>query len=295
MAKTTKKTKGAAKKARRNPKQSKAVAKANAVSKAKAATSTPSEGLVTETDLAILEAARVEVHSELAELRDALHAVLRWSNALQLSIKQRKTLPDSAKKGAWVSQWKREYQSWVKSIRDAEDAANRPRVAEMMDSDAALPALRWTALVRDSLNRLRASLHPMRQGADGLGFIRDGAETLPEPFKWPLVHIRRWVAELEMVAPTAIPAAKSVPQSASAAPERVVQTEAGSTDDAMPPAPEGDEEWKPAMFFPLKMRSRLRQATRKDRKSKRVRKRVVDGTNLYSLSDARRWWGVELE
>jgi hypothetical protein len=70
---------------------------------------------------------------------------------------------------------------------------------------------------------------------------------------------------------------QSVPQSEWAAPER---------DDA---------DWKPADHFPLKMRSRLRQATRDGRKSKRVRKKVVDGTVLYSLSDARRWWGSELK
>ncbi|MCX5652573.1 MAG: hypothetical protein NTU45_14485 [Planctomycetota bacterium] len=66
----------------------------------------------------------------------------------------------------------------------------------------------------------------------------------------------------------------------------------GNTAEATPE--HDDEEWQPADYFPVKMHDRLRHAAGKDRKNKRVRKKVVDGTTLYSLSDARRWWGKEL-
>lgn len=300
MAKKAKSAKGAAEKARRNTKRSKAITKSPKALTVKPSTPEPSQGAVTETDLAILEAARVEAHSDLAELREALLTVIRRSNALELSLslarrkantvpggityldrdgkQQGLPLPQSVLRGAWAEQWKAEYSQWVRSIRDAMDAVGRPAVAAVMDPNShPHPALCWTATVRDQLNRLQASLHPMEQGLDGMGFIRAGANSLPEAFRWPLSSLRRLLGQLEAVAPTFTPVAKRA-------------------DSAKPGTPEHDhEEWKPASHFPLKMRGRLRHAARAGRKTKRVRKKTVDGAVLYSLSDARRWWGAELE
>lgn len=278
MVKKANTAKVAAKKARRNTKQPKAITESPKPPTVKHTTPEPSEGAVTETDLAILETVRMETHSSLVELREALLAVIRWSGALELSFTQRKSLPQSVLRGAWAEQWKGEYRQWLQSIRDATDAVGRPSVAAIMDPNShPHPALCWTAIVRDQLNRLLASLHPMKEGVDGLGFIRAGANSLPTAFPWPLSNLRRLLGQLEAVAPTVTPAAKGADGAKSGAPER------------------DDEEWKPAAYFPVKMHDRLRQAAGKDRKHKRVRKKVVDGTTLYSLSDARRWWGAELK
>jgi hypothetical protein len=234
MAKTTK---SAAKKPRGNPAKKKAVAKSRKASIPKPAPSKPLEGAVTETELAILEHARLEVHSSLSELRDALLAVIRWSGALDLSFAQRRSLPPSVLRGAWAAQWKGEYQQWLQSIGKALDAAGRPAVAAIMDPNShPHPALCWTATVRDQLNRLLASLHPMKEGADGLGFIRSDATSLPTAFPWPLANLRRMIGQLEAVAPTVTPAAKSADGAKSAAPEREVEAVSQPEADVMPPA-----------------------------------------------------------
>jgi hypothetical protein len=282
MAKKTKSTKSASKPTRRKPAPAVVEATAepdwDALEREHRESAARTAPRITENDLAILEAARIDTHSSLAELRDALIGVICWSNALELSFAQRQTLPRSVLLGAWSEQWKKEYQQWLQSIRKALDAAGRPAVAAIMDPNShPQPAPRWTAMVRDQLNRLLRSLHPMNEGVDGLGFIRSGATSLPTAFPWPRANLRRMVGELEAVAPTVTPTAKSADGANLAVHER------------------DDKDWKPADHFPVKMRSRLRQATRDDRKSKRVRKKVVDGTVLYSFSDARRWWGAELE
>lgn len=238
----------------------------------------------TQVEAMIAGSGRNAVRAELAPLHDALGMVRVWSGALVQSIAQLPKLPKSVARGRWLEQWADEYGRWWDAIEAARALARTPAVAAIMDAGEQRPAKKWTSRTVADLDRLAATLHPTREGGSGLGFIRAGAESLPTNFAALADAITARAVELQ-----------SVPQSSSSAPEGVVQTESASTDDAMPPAPEGDEEWKPAMFFPLPMRSRLRQATRKDRKSKRVRKRVVDGTILYSLSDARRWWGVELE
>jgi len=62
---------------------------------------------------------------------------------------------------------------------------------------------------------------------------------------------------------------------------------------AAPPAlPDGDDDpgWRPASWFAYKIHARLRMASRPNRLTKRVGKKVVDGAILYSVADARRWW-----
>lgn len=292
MAKTTKNTKSVSKATRRKPAPVAVEATAepdwDALKRERAESAARTAALIaardTQVEAMIAGSGRNAVRAELAPLHDALGMVRVWSGALVQSIAQRSKLPKSVARGRWLEQWADEYGRWWDAIEAARTLAGTQAVAAIMDAGEPRPAKKWTSRTVADLDRLAATLHPTREGGSGLGFIRAGAESLPTNFAALADAIAARAVELQ-----------SVPQSSSAAPERVVQTEAASTDDAMPPAPEGDEEWKPAMFFPLKMRSRLRQATRKDRKSKRVRKRVVDGTILYSLSDARRWWGVELE
>lgn len=209
---------------------------------------------------------RSAVRAELAPLHDALAMACIWSNALAQSMAQRRELPKSVARGRWTEQWATEYGSWWDAIKAARAFAMSPAVAAIMDAGEQRPTKKWTSQTVAELDRLAATLHPSREGGSGLGFIRAGAESLPANFSAMADAIAARVVELQ-----------SVPQSESAAPER------------------DDEDWKPASHFPVNMRSRLRQATRDDRKSKRVRKKVVDGTVLYSLSDARRWWSAELE
>jgi hypothetical protein len=54
-----------------------------------------------------------------------------------------------------------------------------------------------------------------------------------------------------------------------------------------------DTEYQPAAWFPnakKMMGARLRHAASKNRKTKRVATRTVDGVVFYSVADARRWW-----
>jgi len=244
MAKKSNPTEGAASKARRSATQSGAIIKRPKASTARPTTPEPSEGENSETSRAILEAARTEMHSGLAELYDALRAVIRWSNALEqsLAIAQRITntlpggisylgpnglvhgmrLPQSVLCGEWGARWNSEYRKWVLSIRAAMDAVGRPSVAAIMDPNShPHPALCWTALVRDALTRLQASLHPMKEGADGKGFLRAGANSLPASFMVPLDRIRKTVTNLEAVATTFTPVAEAVVGAQPETPEHV--------------------------------------------------------------------------
>jgi len=322
MAKKSNPTEGAASKARRSATQSGAIIKRPKASTARPATPEPSEGENSETSRAILEAARTEMHSGLAELYDALRAVIRWSNALEqsLAIAQRITntlpggisylgpnglvhgmrLPQSVLCGEWGARWNSEYRKWVLSIRAAMDAVGRPSVAAIMDPNShPHPALCWTALVRDALTRLQASLHPMKEGADGKGFLRAGANSLPASFRFPLDRIRKTVTNLEAVATTFTPVAEAVVGAQPETPERVCDSTSAVNAGAIDRAanghtrmlPTGDDgQYRPATWFPKGMADRLRQAASKSRKSKRVRAKKVDGVVLYNLEDVRRWW-----
>ncbi len=66
--------------------------------------------------------------------------------------------------------------------------------------------------------------------------------------------------------------------------------------DANPHSPpsEEDGEYRPASWFGKVLAARLRQAARPDRKTKRVRSRVIDGVKCYSVNDARRWWPEDM-
>jgi len=274
MAKTTKKTKSASKTTRRKP--APALVAATDESDWDALEREHREGKARRAAMIAAKDAQVwtmmqgcgrsAVRAELAPLHEALIMVCGWSDALVRSIAQLPKLPKSVARGQWLEQWADTYERWWDAIRAARALARTPAVAAIMDAGEQRPAKKWTSQTVAELDRLAATLHPSREGGSGLGSIRAGAESLPANFSALAYAIAARVVELQ-----------SVPQSESATPER------------------DDEDWKPADHFPVKMRSRLRQATRDDRKSKRVRKKVVDGTVLYSLSDARRWWSAELE
>lgn len=53
-------------------------------------------------------------------------------------------------------------------------------------------------------------------------------------------------------------------------------------------------EYRPATWFPKGMAPRLRVAAAKNRKTKRVAKRKIDGVVCYSVADVRRWWPADV-
>lgn len=61
---------------------------------------------------------------------------------------------------------------------------------------------------------------------------------------------------------------------------------------------EGADDYKPASWFTRTTKvkpSRLRQAASPQRKSMRVHRRQDDGTWVYSVADARRWWPDDMQ
>lgn len=52
--------------------------------------------------------------------------------------------------------------------------------------------------------------------------------------------------------------------------------------------------YRSASWFGKKMAPRLRMAARKDRKTKRVDKRTINGVECYSVADARQWWPADV-
>lgn len=188
---------------------------------------------------------RSAVRVELAPLHAALGMVSIRCNALALSIAERANLPTelgsalahsilnlpaSPSRLQWEEQWAIEYGLWWDAIKAARLLAGEPAVAAIMDAGEQRPAKKWTSRTAADLDRLAATLHPTREGGSGLGFIRAGAESLPTNFAALADSIAARAVELQ-----------SVPQSSSAAPKGVVQTESASTDDAMPPALDGSD------------------------------------------------------
>ncbi|KAA0215583.1 MAG: hypothetical protein DYG94_07125 [Leptolyngbya sp. PLA3] len=68
-----------------------------------------------------------------------------------------------------------------------------------------------------------------------------------------------------------------------------IEADASKTDEAATRGAD-DSAYRPATWFPKGMAARLRMAARKDRKTKRVATRTIDGVVCYLVSDARRWW-----
>jgi hypothetical protein len=64
---------------------------------------------------------------------------------------------------------------------------------------------------------------------------------------------------------------------------------------AKPKPPEDDPDYQPAAAFERSMLARLRQASRKGRRSMRIRSTKVDGVRMYSRADAKRWWPKDFE
>jgi len=55
-----------------------------------------------------------------------------------------------------------------------------------------------------------------------------------------------------------------------------------------------NDEYRPASWFKKGMAARLRMAASKDRKTKRVRRKRIDGVWCYSVADARQWWPADV-
>lgn len=179
----------------------------------------------TQVESMIAGSGRNAVRAELAPLHDALGMVRVWSGALVQSIAQLPKLPKSVARGRWLEQWADEYGRWWDAIQAARTLAGTQAVAAIMDAGEPRPAKKWTSRTVADLDRLAATLHPAREGGSGLGFIRAGAESLPTNFAALADAITARAVELQ-----------SVPQSSSAAPERVAESESESEGDAMPPA-----------------------------------------------------------
>jgi hypothetical protein len=52
----------------------------------------------------------------------------------------------------------------------------------------------------------------------------------------------------------------------------------------------GDQDYRPGAWFGKNLTPRLRMAAAKSRKTKRVRRKKIDGVWCYNVSDARQWW-----
>lgn len=225
MAKTTKKTKSVSKATRRKPAPVAVEATAepdwDALKRERAESAARTAALIaardTQVEAMIAGSDRNAVRAELAPLHDALGMVRVWSGALVQSIAQRSKLPKSVARGRWLEQWADEYGRWWDTIEAARALARTPAVAAIMDAGEPRPAKKWTSRTVADLNRLAATLHPTREGGSGLGFIRAGAESLPTNFASLADAITARAVELQ-----------SVPQSSSAAPERVAESESES-------------------------------------------------------------------
>ena len=58
---------------------------------------------------------------------------------------------------------------------------------------------------------------------------------------------------------------------------------------------EADADYRPVGAFPRTMHACIRQAAQSKRKSKRVRKRKIDGSVEYSYVDVQHWWPEDLQ
>jgi hypothetical protein len=152
------------------------------------------------------------------------------------------------------------FRDWCAAIATAKELAASPAVAALMNAGESRPAQRWTARTTIELDNLARTLHPVRMGEDGMGFIREGLRPLAPGFHACIEVVRDRIAEL-----------RSIPVAAVA----LVR---------------GDDVYRPAAWFSGDMPGRLRKAASKNRKTKRVRTRKIDGVVVYSVADARRWW-----
>ncbi len=81
---------------------------------------------------------------------------------------------------------------------------------------------------------------------------------------------------------------RQFPQVAAQWPAESIASVGGRDGDAAEP------DYRPATWFPKGMAARLRMAAGKQRKSKRVATRIIDGVKCYRVADARRWWANEV-
>jgi len=104
----------------------------------------------------------------------------------------------------------------------------------------------------------------------------------PEAGRERYVVLVRWCGDCIAIA---------ADQTLGAKPKALPAGDDQSADPAVPVSPDlSDPDYRPAAWFTGKIAARLRMASRKDRKTKRVRTRTIGGVVCYCAADVRQWW-----
>jgi hypothetical protein len=113
------------------------------------------------------------------------------------------------------------------------------------------------------------------------GFVIDWGKPFPPiPERGPIVEwVESWIDRIQYTEATG-----RYPWEPDAPPTPTVSV----SPDLLAKADDG--EYRPATWFRKGMANRLRQAASKQRKTKRVATRTIDGVVCYSVADVRRWW-----
>lgn len=224
-------------------------------------------------------------------------------------LMQRLKVFDGRSGAATLRRWSHARDQLAFSIRDWRDELHHTRkrlstVAELMDDPKVFAAGRWTARLRGLLNELGGCLPAL-----GTFPAIDDA-TLADALDSCLTRLRAFTDGLKVIGPPdsegALPIRLAPAVGDTDAIDRVAEGEAakvahvfGGDDGAEANGSEGtqpeaakadDGEYRPATWFKKGMADRLRQAASKNRKTKRVAKREIDGVVCYCVADARRWW-----
>lgn len=142
---------------------------------------------------------RNAVRAELVPLHDALVKVRCCCSELAQLAAELPRLPKSVVRGRWSEDWATAYPQWWDAIQAARALAGSPAVAAIMDVGERRPAEKWTSRTVADLDRLAATHHPMREGPNGLGFIRVGRESLSTDFVPCAAAIATRLVELQSV------------------------------------------------------------------------------------------------
>ena len=119
---------------------------------------------------------------------------------------------------------------------------------------------------------------------------------MSEPLWKREIRTIRATAE-EMIADMVAPAGAAIEDAAgSSADSHAGETRPTAASDGTG-STDANEDFQSGQWFVLNTKiptARLRQAARPKRKTKRVRKRTIDGVVCYLLSDAQRWWSKDM-
>jgi hypothetical protein len=98
-----------------------------------------------------------------------------------------------------MREWCGCFRDWCAAIATAKELAASPAVAALMNAGESRPAQRWTARTMIELDNLARTLHPVRMGEDGMGFIREGLRPLAPGFHACIEVVRDRIAELRSI------------------------------------------------------------------------------------------------